>query len=251
MEDIVRSLETIIEDIEDAEAVRAKRRQASGHGRQPKSGPRVLTDKFKALASPWCSRGSRVANALETLVSRIEDANLRTNLEVLCKHVEADLGPQATDPLSGVYNPARLLRFLYQSEMDVDDARAQVVLTFNARKEFAVDAKREHIVSEDFSFGSLPRMKECRKYQPGNHFIGFGKDGRKISYEHLGRECDLDGLKKAFSVEEYVEGGFHHNYQGRVLYPAFVLQRSTYETLLFRQPRGCSNTLRTDTHVAR
>ena len=243
MEEIVRRLECIIQDIEDAEAVRAKRRQASGHDRRLISGPRVEADKFKALASPWCSRGSRVANALETLVSRIEDANLRTKLEVLCKHVEADLGPQATDTLSGVYNPARLLRFLYQSEMDVDDARAQVVLNFNAREEFAMGAKRERVVSEDLSFGSLPRIKEFRKYQPGNNFVGFGKDGSKISYEHFGRECDLDGMKKAFSVEEYVEGGFYRNYRGRALYPAFVFQSSTYETLLFRQPRGCSITL--------
>ena len=251
MEDIVRSLETIIEDIEDAEAVRAKRRQASGHDLRLTSGPRVQSDKSKALASPWCARGSRIATALETLVSRIEDANLRTNLEVLCKHVEADLGPQATDAVSGVYNPARLLRFLHQSEMDVDDARAQVVLNFNAREEFAMDAKRERIVSEDLSFGSLPRMEICRKYQPGKNFVGLGKGGRTISYEHFGSECDVDGLKEAFSVEEYVEGRFHHNYQGRVLYPAFVFQPSTYETSLFGQPRGCSNTLRPDTLAAR
>ena len=224
MEEIVRRLERIIEDIEDAEAVRAKRRQASGHRPRPETGPRVLHDKSKALASPWCSRGSRVATALETLVSRIEDANLRTNLEVLCKHVEADLGPQATDAVSGVYNPARLLRFLHQSEMDVDDARAQVVLNFNAREEFAMDAKRERVVSEDLSFSSLPRMGEYRKYQPGSTCAGFGKDDRVISYECFGREWDVDGVKKAFPVEEYVEGRFHRNYHGRVLYPALVFQ---------------------------
>ncbi len=213
MEDIVQRLEIIIDDIEDAEAVRAKRRRISELNLQSASAPRVRSDKFKARASPWCARGSRVANALETLVSRIEDVNLRTNVEVLRKHVETDLGPQTTDPLYGVYNPARLLRFLHQSGVDVDDARTQVVLNFNAREEFSMDEKRERVVSEDLSSSSLPRMKEYRKYQPGNSFFDLGKDGRVISYQHVGHECDWDGLRKAFSVEDYVERRFHRNYK--------------------------------------
>ena len=145
---------------------------------------------------------------METFISRLEDQESRAKLEELRKHVTADLGAQATEPLSGVYNAARLLPFLYQSEMDVGDARTQTILNFNARQEFEMDAKRKLIVGNDLSFDSLPRLAEYRKFQPANQFVGRAKDGRPISYVNFGSQCDVEGLKKAFSVEEYVEGRF-------------------------------------------
>ena len=194
MENVVRKLEKIIEDSEAAP--------------QKAHGPIVMVTGTSAdVTSPWSS-SSKVASAMQTLVSRIEDVELRTKLVELCKAVEADLGLQATDPASGVYNAARLLRFLYGSEKDVGDARTQTVLNFNARKEFEMDAKRELIVNNDHSFDTLPRLAEYRNFQPANQFVGRAKDGRVISYINFGSQCDLEGLKKAFSVEEYVQGRF-------------------------------------------
>ena len=123
-------------------------------------------------------------------------------------HTTADLGAQATEPLSGVYNPVRLFQFLCIAEMDVRDAANQIVLNFNARLEFKLDAKRERIVREDLSFNTLPRMLEYIRYQPFNPFVGRAKDGRAISYLNFGDKCDFEGLGKAFSVDEYIDCGY-------------------------------------------
>ena len=123
-----------------------------------------------AASSPW-QTSPRVGKAMETFISRIEDVDLRTKLTELHKHVEADLGPQATDPHVGVYNPARLLRFLYLNDMNVADARTNIVLNSNARLEFAMDAKRAHIVRDDLNFEGLPRWDELQKCQPNNPWI--------------------------------------------------------------------------------
>ena len=124
------------------------------------------------------------------------------------------LGAQATEPLSGVYNPARLFRFLCIAEMDVRDARNQIVLNFNARVEFELDAKRERIVREDLSFNTLPRMLEYIRYQPFNPFLGRAKDGRAVSYLNFGDKSDFEGLKKAFTVDEYMDGGYREGREG-------------------------------------
>ena len=203
MADVVRRLESIIKD-----AATAARRRIS----RPRGGPQVLSKRAKAVVESWCSGSSRVATALESLISRIEDVDLRTKLAELREQVKANLGPRATDPNSGVYNSARLLRFLLQSEMDAHDANVQVVLNYNAREEFAMDAMRERIVKEDLSSFTVPRMAEYLKYQPFNQNIGFGKDGRRIWHFHFGNKCDMTGLKEAFSIEEYVEGRNYHNY---------------------------------------
>ena len=232
MENVVRKLEKIIEDSE------AKPERAA-------YGPLVMAGTSTDASSPWIS-SSKVANAMQTLTSRIDDVELRTKLVELCKAVEADLGPQATDPASGVYNAARLLRFLYQTEMDVGEARTQTVLNFNARKECNMDAKRELIVSNDLSFDTLPRLAEYRKFQPANQFVGRAKDGRVISYINFGSQCDLEGLKKVFSVEEYVEGKFasaSRSVSPSTALPFWVKAQFTSHGLPHRPPLCHSGTL--------
>ena len=192
IEDVVRRLERIIEDREAAPAT------------EQGGDPLVMAGNSPAdLPSPWHT-SPRIATIMESFTSRIEDLKLRTKLNELCKLVEADLGVQTTSPLNGVYNVSNLLRFLYQSEMDVGDARAQIVLNSNARLEFKMDAKRKHIVSDDLSFDKLPRLGELQQYQPTNKMVGRAKDGRVISYTKFG--ANMHNLKEAFTIEEYVDG---------------------------------------------
>ena len=205
MEDVVRRLECIVEDTESAPAMKGVKMGASSiHG------PRVLSAKASGLTRPW-QTSSKVTNAMETFVSRIEDAELRKKLIELGTQVGADLGPEATSPRTGVYNGARLLRFLYRCEMDVSDARTEIVLNSNARLEFKMDTKRERIVSGNLSLKTIPRMGELFKYQPCNHFLGRGKDGRVVGYMICGSRCDFAGVQKAFSVDDYVEGTLYQS----------------------------------------
>ena len=201
MQDVVRRLENLIEAAETEPVMQVSK---------TRSGPRrtkVAIANAKDLSSPWRA-SPKVSTALETFISRIEDQESRAKLEELCKQVAADLGAHRTDPLSGVYNPVRLFQFLCVAEMDVQDAVVQIVLNFNARLEFKLDAKRERIVREDLSFNTLPRMLEYIRYQPFNPFVGRAKDGRAISYLNFGDKCDFEGLGKAFSVEEYIDCGY-------------------------------------------
>ena len=198
MSDVVARLEMICEAAEE---------------RKKRTGSNMLkvTPRFKkqsdGILSPWAT-GSAVATALNTLVSRIQDASVRTKLQQLCKEVGESLGPQAVDPTLGVYSAARLWLFLQGSELDVNGALTQVLLNSNARQEFGMDARRERIVNEDLGFDTLPRMAEYRQYQPINQFVGRDKCGNVISYVHFGSGCNFDGLKKAFSIEEYLDGKF-------------------------------------------
>ena len=192
MQDVVRRLENIIE----AQAAKAA---------FWKAGPLVLADRPMAESSPWRT-SSEVMKAMETFTSRIENVDLRTKLNELHKHVEADLGPQATDPHSGVYNPARLLRFLHLNDTNVADARTSIVLNSNARHEFKMDVKRALIVGEDLNFEGLPRSGELQKCQPNNPWIGRTKSGQVVSYINWGARCNYDALKETFSVVEYIDG---------------------------------------------
>ena len=137
MGDVVKRLEKIIED---AEAVPTKADMA-------KIGPRVLGDKGKRTLSPW-SQGSAVHSAIETFISRLEDPIARSKLEELRKATREVLGVHAVDSLSGVFNPVKLYRILRNSEMDVRDASATVVVNANTRAEFKMDEKRRTIVSK-------------------------------------------------------------------------------------------------------
>ena len=203
MQDVVRRLEKIIEEAETEPAVRDK-----------KTGPVLATtDKSISLSSPWRTN-TKVSTAMETFSSRIEDQGSRAKLEELSKHITADLGIELTAPFSGVYNPARLFQFLCIAEMDVRDARNQIVLNVNARLEFKLDVKRERIVREDLSFNTLPRMLEYVRYQPLNPFVGRAKDGRAISYLNFGDKCDFESLQKAFTVDEYIDCGYREGREG-------------------------------------
>ena len=79
-----------------------------------------------------------------------------------------------------------------------------VIVNYNARKEHAMNAKRERIVAEDLGYDTLPRAKELGRFQPINRFVGRARDGRVVDYCSLGGEADLKGASEAFSVTEYV-----------------------------------------------
>ena len=194
MEDVVRRLEGIIED---ADVVLANV--------SAKVSPRALkNNKAPDLPSPWRA-APNVSTAMDTFASRIEDPTERGKLEELRKEVEAVLGPRAVNNSSGVYNAARLYRFLRISKMDVNDAKVMTVLNSNARIEFSADEKRRRIIEEDLSYDTLPRFRELLAYHPLNNFVGRGKDGSVVGYYCFGAEFDIDGLKSAFTIEDYVE----------------------------------------------
>ena len=240
MEDVVRRLENIIED---AHAINEELIKKSGPAKlsaasmarrlgniteNANASNEVLAKNgapvtLTAASSPWRT-SSRVATAMETFTSRIENVDLRTKLNELQKHVEADLGPQATDPHSGVYNPARLLRFLLLNDMNVADSRTSIVLNSNARHEFKMGAKRMLIVRDDLNFGGLPRWGELQKCQPSNPFIGRTKTGQVLSYINWGARCKFDALKKIFSVVEYIDGR-SYNQSSRTRFP--ILHRNS------------------------
>ena len=194
MQDVVRRLEKIIEEAE-----------TKPDRMRPRSGPVVATTaKTNSRSSPWRTT-PKLSTAMETFISRIEDQGSRAKLEELSKHITADLGTELTELFSGVYNPVRLFQFLCIAEMDVRDARNQIVLNVNARLEFKLDVKRERIVREDLSFNTLPRMLEYLRYQPFNQLVGRAKDGRTISYLNFGDKCDFEGLRQAFKIDEYID----------------------------------------------
>ncbi len=210
MGDVVRRLESIIEE---ANAAPVKL--------SAKVGPRVLGDKKQAtdLPSPWRA-APNVSTAMDTFISRIEDPTARGKVEELRKEVEAVLGPHAVNSSHGVYNVARLYRFLRISKMDVQDAKVMTVLNSNARLEFKVDEKRRRIIEEDLSYDTLPRFRELLVQQPLNNFVGRGKDGQVVTYAHYGNEFDVDGLRSAFSIDEYRELVITRRELTRLLYDA-------------------------------
>ena len=196
MSKVVRRLEMIIEEVEAAPVKEVKSR----------GGPTVVhAGEAVDLESPWRS-SSKIKTAMETFASRIEDAEMRDKLDELCELVQADLGPRAVDPVTGIYNAPRLLRFLYCNEMDVGDARTQVVLNSNARQEFTMDVRRERILAENMSFDTVPRVAEYQKYQPNNLCLCRAKNGSVVSYVSYGSKSDFEGMKSAFTLEEYVGG---------------------------------------------
>ena len=144
-------LETIVEEVE----TRPRKESSRDLG---KVGPRIISMGGQS-SNPWGTE-SHVLTCLENFASRIENEENRTNLEDLRKEAEAVLGPEAVDPELGVYNAARLYRFLKINQMDVQDAISMVVVNSNARAEFKMDAKRERLVREDHSFDSFPHARE-------------------------------------------------------------------------------------------
>ena len=130
------------------------------------------TPSFEAkggTANPW-TKGSPTFKALQTFPSRIKDVEVRTKLEKLMQDVEGLLGSEAVDVLSGVYNPARLYRYLCANDMDVRDARSMVVMNSNARVEFKMDARRKRIVEQNLSFPEIPRASELSLLQCQSRF---------------------------------------------------------------------------------
>ena len=139
MTDVVKRLQVII-DYEKEKP--ARRRNRAAIALTP-----VVEKQSKGTRNPWI-KGSAVATALETFTSRLEDSETRAKLEKLSSQVAASLGDQAVDIFVGVYNPARLYRYLCNAEMDVADAHAKAVIVANSRTELKMDEKRERIVSE-------------------------------------------------------------------------------------------------------
>ena len=102
--------------------------------------PKVMSEA-KSSVNPWTS-GSPVGTALETFASRIDSQDERTKLEDLQKAIAGRLGHVAVDILSGVYNPARIYRFLKMKQGDVIDAIPAIIENSNARASYKMDEKR-------------------------------------------------------------------------------------------------------------
>ena len=194
MEDVVQRLEKIIKDA-DATPLDSLR---------DKWTPGVSNKSKVGVQNPWAA-GSKIATAFETFASRLSDAESQEKLEELSKEVGTLLGARAIDTVSGVFNIARLYRILCSKAMDIADAKAAVVLYFNTRAEHKMDAKRKHIVSENLSFDTIPRSAEYQKYVPNNPFVCRAKDGQIINYYCFGAGANFDGLRNAFTIEEYVD----------------------------------------------
>ena len=201
IEDVVSKLQNML--VQQPEQVSGKSKNMDHH--REAHLPMIISAKkmIKEGSSPWTS-GSAVATALETLASRLDDRESLA-LTALSQKVTADLGEGATHR-SGAFNPARLYYFLCITEMDVSDAKTEIVQNSNARTEFKVDAMMKRIVREDLCFHTLPRMAEYLKFQPFNLNVSRSKNGSNVSYINYGKKCDFEGLKKAFSIEEYING---------------------------------------------
>ena len=180
----------------------------------------VRSSKEQSAANPW-TPGSAVATALETFASRLEDPVARKKLEELRKEVGAVLGPKTVETSSGVFNAARLYRYLCINEMDVQDAKEMTTLIFNARIEFKMDEKRRNIIKEDLSYDTIPRFNELASFQQINNFVGRANDGRVVNYVYFGGDIDFEGAKQAFTKEEYLELVIMAKELTRMLYDAF------------------------------
>ena len=222
MEDVVARLEEIREK---AEVEQGPRKAVM---------PRNMSDKKEKIANPW-AEGSKLATALESFVSRIEDPARREKLEELTKEVRAVLGGQSVTAVAGVYNPVRLYRFLLGCQLDVPDSKSQVVQNSNFRVEmkhnekrvcitvvlvgrghtasllpglslfFSISTLQKRIVRDDLSFDTLPRADELQSCVPYNNWAGRGKDGSIISYQFFGSGPEIDRITEIFPVDEYVD----------------------------------------------
>ena len=123
MEDVSRRLEKIIEEVEAAES------RPKGTGSME---AQVRGRESTGVINPW-SVESAVGRAFVTFASVIDDPVAQSKLEDLSMRVESTLGTSAVDPTFGIFNAARLYRFLRKSQMEVHDALAKVVINFNAR----------------------------------------------------------------------------------------------------------------------
>ena len=114
---------------------------------------RLQTIYDSSLVKPTMRRKSSVSGVIDedlvdkahAFASRVGGTDANTRMEELRTEVKALLGKDAVGVVTGVYNPARLYRFLMNCQMDVQDAKSAVVLNNNSRVEFEMDAKRMSI----------------------------------------------------------------------------------------------------------
>ena len=109
----------------------------------------VSSGKAKAVRSAWPS------TLFDTFASRLESEDERIKLSALKTEVEDMLGSSAVSATEGVWNAARLLRFLKISGLSVHDAQAQIAISADTRAECDMDAKRERILVENMSFDTI------------------------------------------------------------------------------------------------
>ena len=133
IEDVVSRLEEICERV----AAKPKKRVSQFIMSKPMSKHKVKEESENS----W-SAGSALGTALETFSSRIEPTEDRQKMDQLQKEIKEVLGRKAVDPSSGVFNAARLYRFLRTNKMDVFDTIAAIVDNFNARHDYKMDEKR-------------------------------------------------------------------------------------------------------------
>ena len=157
-------------------------------------------------STPW-SEDSTVGMALESFASRLADAKEGSLVGDLTERVRETLGESAAGATDGVYNAARIHRFLRINHLDVADSLSMIVVNHNARVEHNVEAKRAQIVKDDLSFDRLPRVAEFCQHIPINPFAGRAQDGRNIFYQNYGSRCDFAVMRKVFTIEDYIEVG--------------------------------------------
>ena len=80
----------------------------------------------KFLKLEECCSPSWNVEAFKSLASRIECEAEQKALLALQHEVQKVLGGVSIDPELGVYNPARLLRFLHGAHLDVADSRVSL-----------------------------------------------------------------------------------------------------------------------------
>ena len=134
------------------------KRLVEGDGDEPSSTAaffkvQISSGKGEAVRSAWPSA------AFDTFGSRLASDEERTNLGKLKAEVEGMLGPTAVSATEGVWNAARLLRFLKISGLSVHDAKAQIAISVDTRAEHGMDAKRERIIVENMSFDTIVSLQ--------------------------------------------------------------------------------------------
>ena len=165
----------------------ASRRSGSGSKRDSSKAQKAdQRANANAHLNPWVE-GSAAAEALQNYASFLKDPDQRQLLEELHAKVETLFGTEAIDPAKGVWNLARLFRFLRSAEMDVNDAVNLLIASDSLRVKHSMNAKRELIVSEDLSLSTLPRAKEAHACE----LVHFRVYSFSASYRPRNQRTDL------------------------------------------------------------
>ena len=149
-EEVARKLEALVQRRERLKQISRDRLVSSS-----KSEKQIASSgQAESVTSPW-SPGSLIAKSLETFSSNLASGKERQALTQLKNEVGSMLGRNAVTGTKGVWNAARLFRFLKIAELNVHDALVKVSLSARARTDHDMKSKRKIIVQENLSFDTL------------------------------------------------------------------------------------------------